>query len=364
MSVLELIFGGMSALSSLVTAWVAVVSRPHTSPKGGDGVHRPPGWDWPKWTPRLLVFVSVATAVIGAYLIANALTADHGVKEAPLLRAVVPATFGKDCEAEEPPKGALASLACTPSPRIPNAHYALFHDAAAMNQAMSARVRDLGLPKGDCETNGFAVSAYGTEGEGNWGRLLCYVDEEGSHVNWTNEDLRILASAVAPVDADNELYQWWRYEGGPLPTSNLKSFPTGTEEDLLDWIPAAYRKGCSRSSWGGRTAEASLICHPESIDALGFASYESRPEMREAFESRLGRASEDEDPPCSARTRAGDSSYHIGTERIGRLVCYVSEGTSYIEWTYDRAHVSVYARRDDSDTAQLFGWWRRMDSPG
>jgi hypothetical protein len=364
MSVLELIFGGMSALSSAVAAWVALVSRSQGSSKVGDGARRLPRWDWQKIAPRLLVFVSVASAVIGVYLIGSALTEDSRVKEAPLLRAVIPATFGKGCEAEEPPDEALASLACTPSPRIPSAHYALFHDTAAMNRAMSARVSELGLPKGDCETNGFAVSAYGTEGEGNWGRLLCYVDEEGSHVDWTNEDLRILASALAPVDADNELYEWWRYEGGPLPTSNLKSFPTGNEEDLLKWIPAAYRKNCSRSNWGGRTAKASVVCQPKNLDLLGFASYETRPEMREAFESRLGRSSENDNPPCSAHTRKGDSSYNIGSQRVGRLVCYVSEGIGYYEWTYDRAQVTVYARRDDGDMAQLYGWWRRMETPG
>ncbi|HEU5062339.1 MAG TPA: hypothetical protein VFT79_04180 [Solirubrobacterales bacterium] len=367
MSMIELIFGGISALSAVVTAWGAVARRSEALPppvaKPGREHRRR---DWRPSTTQLLVLASAVTGVVGIYLIVNALTDDQEIKEAPLLRAVIPATFSKDCEAEEPPDRALASVTCKPSPRVPIAHYALFNDRDAMNKALSAKVAELGIPPGNCETNGFAVSSYGTEGEGNWGRLLCYVDKDGSHVSWTNEDLRVLASALAPVGADNELYEWWRDEGGPLPTSNLKSFPTGSEESLLEWIPAAYREGCTRSGWGGRTADASVVCTVAGVDALGYASYESVVEMRKAFETRLGRAPEKGEPPCSARTKEGDSSYNSGDSgRAGRLVCYISDdGIGYYEWTYDSAYVSAYAQRDDGDMVRLFGWWRRAETPG
>jgi hypothetical protein len=365
LSGLELIFGGMSALSAAVTAWVAVISRQGNLRKK-EAV--PSRWR-PRWIPQLeagtwlLAFASVATAAVGVYLVATALGGDSKVKEAPLLRAVIPATFASACVAEDPPDGAVASMVCKPSPRIDSAHYALFHDRDAMNRSLGALVAEMALPKGDCEERGFAVSPYGTEGEGNWGRLLCYVDEAGSHISWTNEDLRILASAAAPVGADNELYKWWQTEGGPLPTSNLKSFPNKSEDDLIEWIPAPYRDHCSRSSWGGRTAEASLVCEVRGVDALGYASYESAAEMRAAFESRLGSPKEDEDPDCAANVTSGDSSYDIGTERAGRLVCYLSDGTGYYEWTYENAWVTAYASREDGDMRRLFGWWRHAHVP-
>jgi hypothetical protein len=232
-----------------------------------------------------------------------------------------------------------------------------------MDRAFVESTRSLGLPSGDCATNGFAIGPYGREDEGNWGKIACHADNESAYIRWTNEDLRIVASATARSDSDNELYRWWQKDGGPLPTSNLKTFPNAREKDLLDWIPASQRKKCDRSSWGGPSARASISCRPRGVDALGYASYNSDAEMTKAHAKRIGTKPKSDESPCSAAGRAGDSTYGVHGQTGGRLVCYVTDGTAVYEWTLDGSHVTVFAKREDGNLRALFRWWLNADLP-
>lgn len=269
----------MSALSSAVSAWVAVSTRgelkreagpppdteldPDEREAKGDG--NPPTKAERTLSRKArnrtlaLIFVSLVSAGACVAFLASALLDDgNTISDAPFLRAVIPPAFSKTCEPVDPPEGAIASMSCRPSRLVVSVRYTLYRGSEAMRRALASQAAELGLPIGDCEQNGFAQGQYGSRGEGNWGNLICFLDEAGARISWTNEDLRIVATALAAADKDDELYKWWEEEAGPLPTYNLKSFPSAAETRLLDWIPASHRRDCKRSSWGGPAAKASF----------------------------------------------------------------------------------------------------------
>lgn len=83
--------------------------------------------------------------------------------------------------------------------------------------------------------------------------------------------------------------------------------------------------------------------------------------MRDAYEGRLGKSPDSDEPSCTSKGDPGDSTYTIDNEIVGRVVCYTSGGNAYYEWTYAHSAVAAYAERDDGDLTHLYRWWVNAD---
>lgn len=135
------------------------------------------------------------------------------------LRSHIPAAFAADCTTFTPFSGALASLYCLPpSGDVEFVYYDLFPDAASMNSQYDTLVANSGVSRdtGDC-SQGPAEGSY-TVGGTEAGRAVCLENLSGNaQIQWTDDELFILATAARPDRRFGRLQQWWlSAESGPV----------------------------------------------------------------------------------------------------------------------------------------------------
>jgi hypothetical protein len=61
---------------------------------------------------------------------------------------------------------------------------------------------------------------------------------------------------------------------------------------------------------------------------------------------------------CATTPRA-HGPWKIPNVHAGSLLCYQSDGATWLVWTYDEDRILVRARREGGDWLELVAWWRR-----
>jgi hypothetical protein len=145
--------------------------------------------------------------------------------------------------------------------------------------------------------------------------------------------------------------------GAGTPTSTTTATgPAWTEaqEALGKLVPAAILVDCEPREEPAKGAIAALNCSSGG-NLLTYNLYESPRKARNYMTGRLSLG--DREKHCGD-SASGSSTYHTEDEPIaGHLVCYVREGTAWIEWSSLRASVYAWANRPDGDWKVLFTFW-------
>jgi hypothetical protein len=138
--------------------------------------------------------------------------------EARILSLLDP-SVAPECEresADDRYERSVAGVYCTPGDV--SVWYDLFPTREALDAMYETRFREKALPdgaradSGSCSHDAVAEGDY-TQGGEYAGRLLCYLDDEGSPVyEWKHDELLVLATAKGPGHA--ALERWWESFGG------------------------------------------------------------------------------------------------------------------------------------------------------
>jgi hypothetical protein len=109
---------------------------------------------------------------------------------------------------------ALARVTCTSGPiRV---QYNVMPSSQDAETVLSSLATSGGVPDGSCETSTFAVGPWVLQdtSDGSGGRLLCYVAQDQSWVEWTwasttDPSFAMYAWATREGDHQDQLYGWW-----------------------------------------------------------------------------------------------------------------------------------------------------------
>jgi hypothetical protein len=139
-----------------------------------------------------------------------------------------------------------------------------------------------------------------------------------------------------------------------LATTSLPFEATADEERLGRMIPETIRSDCARAQPLAVRTLASISCRPPDAGGLAYHLFESPTGLNAYMRDRLDFG--DDGSKCG-EAASGSSSYRVGNETVGRLVCYLDGGKAWIEWSNVKAIVYAYAYRDDADWQALFNFW-------
>jgi hypothetical protein len=111
--------------------------------------------------------------------------------------------------------GELATLVCTDEASDVTVTYSGFDGAEAVEAAIDASLEgiDLSAVAASCDLGTF-VGPYDVEDE-EVGRVVCWAEQGGQAIMWSDDRLAILAVAVSPTLDAAGLYLWW-LEAGPI----------------------------------------------------------------------------------------------------------------------------------------------------
>jgi hypothetical protein len=136
---------------------------------------------------------------------------------AALLLEHVPPAIAEGCIPDEQRlwPGELMTLACTDPSGGVTVTYSGFESAEAVEAAIDASLADIDVsvvaPACDLGTY---VGPYQVEGE-EVGRVVCWPEQGGQAIMWSDDRLAMLAVAVSPTLDAAGLYLWW-LEAGPI----------------------------------------------------------------------------------------------------------------------------------------------------
>jgi serine/threonine protein kinase len=218
------------------------------------------------------------------------------------------------------------------------------------------------------------------------GRVLCYRQGSTGSVAWTDTPTKIFAQASRPAAQRNGLYAWWRSTAGPEKGLGMESmgstkgrYPDAIEQELLlNHIPPAIRKSCTRSDAFDRTvflrgvtcsarpAGASveyIYAHNGSAMKTFFNDEITAAGLNFPTSDECARAGEAAD----TWMRSGDIGHLEGNftrQAEGRVLCYPGGGQAVIEWT--DSTTGIYARATGPAVAgrALYDWWKANAGPG
>ena len=152
----------------------------------------------------------------------------------------------------------------------------------------------------------------------------------------------------------------------PGPTVTEAKFPNEAEAQLLAVVPPGIRTSCARSSTQdvALTAAARVTCAHRAVDYVQYNLYRTPGELVADYERQL-RGHRTVGKNGCVRTANVETPYSLdtGTSEVGRLHCYIHEGTAWLEWTNTDLRVYGWARRDDGDMPALYKWWRQAAGP-
>jgi Tol biopolymer transport system component len=158
----------------------------------------------------------------------------------------------------------------------------------------------------------------------------------------------------------------------PAPAFRTVQRPLSQDEErLLDSIPNAIRSDCLPLDRPEPVQGelAALACRGGGVEVL-YELFPTQSDMDAAFQQGAN-ARQAPDGECATDTLA-ISTYTIGGERAGRVLCYTVEhgpffdeggfqgslpDQSHIEWTDENASVYGHALRNDLADLSLYEWW-------
>jgi class 3 adenylate cyclase len=158
---------------------------------------------------------------------------------------------------------------------------------------------------------------------------------------------------------------------GPTPSSVVPSvvvaFPNEDEADLLAQVPSDVRNACARAAAGDvlAGAVASLRCDlalASEADTVLYHRFPTGQTLATAVSQivtreRLAFAE------CGADTPRAQGNWRVGSTHGGRLLCYPSEGASWVVWTYEADRIMARAVRagdGEQDWLGLYEWWSQI----
>jgi serine/threonine protein kinase len=272
--------------------------------------------------------------------------------------------------------GVSAAVQCdAPGTGAGSVSYYRFGSVDALRRAQRGRVGRVAAPAGvDCGDG----SAPGFLGDHPLdlrsvvvGDLLCHQDARHAPVlEWTLEPLRLMGVATGTSGA--ELASWWRgYFGYGGPSSALAAavdrqaspaFPTGSEQRLLDRVPAPSRVDCMRPSAQqvrdlvGPVPVTAVVCGPTRGAGIVFYFQFTDAASTAAAYTRNNDIS---GPDCTTQPADfhGDAPYSRGGGS-GRLGCERSTaGTLDLYWSDTSLEIVGMAFAATS-APLLLDWWR------
>jgi hypothetical protein len=112
--------------------------------------------------------------------------------------------------------GELATIVCTDDAGGVTVTYSGFQSADAVEAAIDASLEgiDVSALAPSCDQGTF-VGPYEVEGE-EVGRVVCWTEQGGQAIMWSDDRLAILAVAASPTLDPAGLYLWW-LGAGPIP---------------------------------------------------------------------------------------------------------------------------------------------------
>lgn len=137
---------------------------------------------------------------------------------AALLLEHVPPAIGPSCVPDEQRlwAGELATLVCSDDAGGVTVTYSGFEGAEALADAFDTSLEaiDLSETAASCDLGPY-LGDYQVEGE-QVGRVVCWAEQGGQAIMWSDGRLAILAVAASPTLDAAGLYLWW-LEAGPVP---------------------------------------------------------------------------------------------------------------------------------------------------
>ena len=144
------------------------------------------------------------------------------------------------------------------------------------------------------------------------------------------------------------------------------SFPTAAEADLLGQVPTQVRDRCVRDVDAGSAVSASLRCDLElsaDADTVWYQrAYESIQAMANSL-SDLTQAQHVQAGTCGPEQARAQGDWSVGSTFSGRMLCYQSDGQTWIVWSYDADRILARATRSGETPADwqgLLSWWDQI----
>jgi class 3 adenylate cyclase len=147
--------------------------------------------------------------------------------------------------------------------------------------------------------------------------------------------------------------------------SPATTFPTAEELALVESVPLAIRDTCRRTTEAVERlgSIASVRCDLElaaDADTVWFDRFQTDQQLATAFDVIRLR----ERPPfgddCSLTVSRAAGNWRTGSTHAGALMCFQTEGETWIVWTYRADRTMARAVRSGTatdDWSELYAWW-------
>lgn len=265
---------------------------------------------------------------------------------------------------------AIAAVNCHAAGSAQEVTYELLPDAPATQGAYRARVASSGVVPG---SSGCWDGRSG-EVDYSYGRALCWSDASAglTRVVWTDERIRVLASAAAASDDLQALVDWWWNAAmlHPTPTSAGLS---PDEQFLMDQVPGWLRPSCEAYD---ATADAAahkgvadpvgdlgaIDCLPNDtlIEDVGWFRFTTPAALRAWYARRIAQVGVSTNSGGCYDGTLGETAWSAG-----RIACYrrASNSLAAIRWINERAQLYGALNGTKPDLPALFSWWQDGSLP-
>jgi class 3 adenylate cyclase len=153
----------------------------------------------------------------------------------------------------------------------------------------------------------------------------------------------------------------------PTISAPTATFPNAVESDLLRQIPASIADTCLRASDHEALAGAlaTVRCDLALTADADTVWYDKFPSVQ-ALTDALAAVSQPvhlQDGTCGPTVSRAQGNWQVGATLSGRLLCYQTEGSTWIVWSYSADRILARAVRSGDTTDSwlgLFEWWKQI----
>ncbi|MDP9342780.1 MAG: hypothetical protein M3Q23_11965, partial [Actinomycetota bacterium] len=139
-------------------------------------------------------------------------------------------------------------------------------------------------------------------------------------------------------------------------------FPTADEKFLLQSVDPSIRPNCDRFtsdlSRPGAVGEIRCTDGSQTLTLIRFASTSDMNDLYDATLKFIG-IKQGTGTGCPGDIPTATTWHHTAKPNLalGNLVCYHTQGDSWIDWTINSADIYAYGFRSDVDDQALYDWW-------
>jgi hypothetical protein len=150
------------------------------------------------------------------------------------------------------------------------------------------------------------------------------------------------------------------------PSPGNVSFPTADEADLLAKVPTQIRDRCVRADDEPPARTTAVVrCDlalSAEADTVWYVRFESGQAMRDHL-TALAQSEHLQQGTCGPTVPRAQGTWQAGSTFSGRLLCYGTDSSTSIAWTYDADRIFARAVRNGSSPEVwngLLSWWSQM----